>query len=272
MYIFTILLWLLSILSSSSLLYFAHWYEKWYLILTATVLLPVFYAVWALILLTIIFIWSLLLGKRKNVDNPSKFYYFFVREITHQIDIFARVKVIISGEDKLPNQKCMIISNHLSMFDAICIVDKFKLQPLSCVTKIENERIPICGPFIHNAGFIPLDRTSPQKAVKCIQRAANCISSDLSHIYICPEGTRSKSGELLPFHAGSFKIATKTNAPIVICNFKNTNMVHKNFPWKRTKVYLDIIDVIYPEQYSDKNTQQIADLCRQIIENYQNKE
>ena len=272
MYVFTIILWLLSLLTSSSFLIFFEWNDKWYLILVSVLLLPILYVVWAAILLTIIFIWSLFLSKKKEITKPSKFYYFFVREVAHQIDLLGRVKVVVRGEEKLPKEKSMIVSNHLSMFDAVCIVDKIKSQPLMCISKMENLRIPICGPFIYNAGFIPLDRSNAQKAVKCIQRAASYIENDSAHIYICPEGTRSKSGELLPFHAGSFKIATKSNAPIVVCNFKNTDLVHKNFPWKKTVVYLDIIEVIYPEQYKGKNTTQIAEECSLIIGNFQKKE
>ena len=272
MYVFTIILWTLSILTSSSFLIFLNWYEKWYLILTSVILLPILYVIWAAILLSLIFIWSLFLSKKKEINKPSKLYYFFVREVAHQIDLLGRVKVVVNGEEKLPKEKCMIISNHLSMFDAVCIVDKFKLQPLTCISKMENLRIPICGPFIYNAGFIALDRSSAQKAVKSIQKAASFIENDWSHIYICPEGTRSKDGTLLPFHAGSFKIATKSNAPIVVCNFKNTDLVHKNFPWKKTVVFLDIINVIYPEQYKGKNTTQITEECRTMIENFQKKE
>ena len=67
---------------------------------------------------------------------------------------------------------------------------------------------------------------------------------------IYPEGTRARDGEMLPLHAGSFKIATKSGAPLVITTVDNTNHVHKNAPWKRTHVTLRVCKVIPGEEVS----------------------
>ena len=76
------------------------------------------------------------------------------------------------------------------------------------------------------------------------------------------------------YKPGCFKIAVKSNCPIVVSSIYGTENIHKNFPWKRTDVYFDIIDVIYPEQYKDMNTIEIAkkveNLVVQKIENYNN--
>lgn len=36
--------------------------------------------------------------------------------------------------------------------------------------KKENEKLPICGKFIYNAGFISLDRSDAHQAVKAIKK------------------------------------------------------------------------------------------------------
>ena len=57
---------------------------------------------------------------------------------------------------------------------------------------------------------------------------------------IYPEGTRSKSAELLPWHAGSLKIAQKAGVPIVVGTVEGTERIARNVPWRRSHVYVRI--------------------------------
>ncbi len=272
MYCFSIVYWIISILTSALLFTFGQWYDRWYLYIVAVVLIPIIYALCFGVTIIFLFIWSLFLSKKKDVTKPNRFYYWWVREVCHQLDVFSRTKVIINGEDKIPNEHFLMVSNHISMFDAIVVVDKMKAQPILGITKMENEKIPICGPFIHNAGFIALDRSNARKAITAIKKANSFIENKWSNIFVYPEGTRSKDGSLLDFHAGSFNIAYRVNAPVVVANFTGTNMISKNFPFKRNKAIIDIIDVIYPEQYQNMNTQELANIARNMIVEFQNKE
>lgn len=265
----TILFILLSLISVGTLFICCEWYTQWYMYFVGAILLPVSYILCVLICIIIVAIISLFLSKEKDVTKPNKAANFMVKEVCHQINLFSRVKIKINGSEKLPKEKCLFVSNHLSMYDPIVVVDKLKKQPIMCITKIENEKIPVAGPFIHTAGYVPLDRSSAKSAIAVIRKGANYIANDLANVYIFPEGTRSKTNELLPFHAGSFKIATKANCPIVVMNLNGTNLVHKNFPLKRTKVTVDILDVLYPEYYNTLNTNDLAEKTRQMIDEFQ---
>src|SRR6185436_2081623 len=63
-------------------------------------------------------------------------------------------------------------------------------------------------------GFIPVDRSRREAAMKSIDAGAESIRSGNSFL-IFPEGTRSRTGELLPFKKGGFVMAIKAGAPIV---------------------------------------------------------
>ena len=64
------------------------------------------------------------------------------------------------------------------------------------------------------AGFIPLERANPEQSLPAIDRAADALRQDNSFL-IFPEGTRSRTGELLPFKKGGFIMAIKAQAPVV---------------------------------------------------------
>ena len=178
----------------------------------------------------------------------------------------SRSKIHISGLDKLPsNGRVLIVSNHTSNFDQIVMMKVLKISPIIFVTKPQNENIPIAGAFIHKAGFVTLDRGNDFNAARSISKCIKYIEDDLGHIAICPEGTRSKTGELLNFKAGSYKIAIKSEAPIVVLALSNCNQIHKNFFWKRTDVYFDIVDCLYYENYKSMNSFEIAEKTKNEI-------
>ena len=75
---------------------------------------------------------------------------------------------------------------------------------------------------------------------------------------VYPEGTRSKSGELLEFHNGVFKIAQKAGVPIVVVALRGTENISKNYIRRRTDIYHDIVDVIPAEEVKALKSDEIG--------------
>lgn len=262
----TVLFLIVSCFVSAFINYWYCWYEKWYMIIISILLIPVLYLLCFGIYIIIVFFASLFMNKKKQVKNPSKVAYFFVKHTIRQLVLLSNTKVHVTGLDKLPkDERFLIISNHVSMFDPIVVVDRFKIKHIICVTKPENKNIPICGPFIHKAGFIAIDRENNHNAIHSIRQASDYIKTGKYNVYICPEGTRSKTGEMLEFHAGSFKIATRAECGVAICSIKNTNMISKNFPFKRTHVYLDVLDFVSKEEVQELRTVDLSNKAFNII-------
>lgn len=271
--ILTITFIVLSLALSGTIYYLGNFYQNWYLFWVPILLIPIFYLL--LFALYICFLFFLSLGMKKSsvVDKPHRFWYFWVRQTAIQLLFLSRTKIDLKGIQHLDRKKrYVVISNHISMFDPMLVMTKLKLDPLICVTKKENLKIPICGAFIHHAGFIPLDREDKRSGIEMIQKSTFYLKENLSSIYICPEGTRSKSGDLLPFHPGSFKMALKAEADLVICYIENTNLISKHFPWKRTKTKLHILQILPKEEILEKTTIELADLSYQIIKNYKEQQ
>jgi 1-acyl-sn-glycerol-3-phosphate acyltransferase len=80
--------------------------------------------------------------------------------------------------------------------------------------KHEIDQIPILARAFRLGGFIPIDRRHKESAMRSLEAGAASIRAGNSFL-IFPEGTRSKTDELLPFKKGGFVMATKAGAPIV---------------------------------------------------------
>eukprot|EP01042_Synura_sphagnicola_P002969 gene2969-biopygen3207 len=64
-------------------------------------------------------------------------------------------------------------------------------------------------------GGVPVDRENRDRAISALQRSAKTAHSENSCIVIAPEGTRSKTGQLLPFKKGAFHIYEHLGIPVV---------------------------------------------------------
>ena len=152
----------------------------------------------------------------------------------------ARVTVI--GEENVPkDQAVLYVANHRSYFDILLTYSRCPGRT-GYVAKKEMERYPLLSNWMHNLYCLFLDGEDIKQGLKTILQAADYVKSGIS-VCIFPEGTRNKNADeldMLPFHDGSFKIATRAKSPIIPIAISNSaNIWEANFP-KMTPVHVVI--------------------------------
>ena len=215
---------------------------------------------------------NLTINKKKEYTTPSAFYnWAFVLWYRYMM-IAGRLKVHVTGYEKVPfDRKFLLISNHCSKFDNFIQCAVLKKTQLAYISKPENFKIPIGGRFMRRGLYLSLPRGNTREEFKTVMKAIEYIKDGKVSIGIFPEGTRSKDGFLQDFKPGAFKIAEKTCCPIVVCSMRGTFDIHKNWPWKTTKVYMDILETIEPSIWESKNTVEVSHYAHDLILNNQNK-
>lgn len=210
---------------------------------------------------------------KEEYTKPSKFYTkFLVFSYKYLIHV-ARVKVHVTGYEKVDfDKKFMLVSNHRSKFDNFIHCAFLDKANLAYISKPENFKIPMAGKLMKRCLYLPIQRGNPREGLKTILKAVDYIKNDLTCIGVFPEGTRSKDGNLLEFKPGCFKISEKSASPIVVCCMQGTENISKNWPWKKTDVYFDILEVIEPSVWQDKKTVDVAQYTHDLILNNINKE
>ena len=182
------------------------------------------------------------------------------------LSVYMGLKVQMRGLEKLPEDgRFLLVCNHRSGFDPIVLMDKLEKYQLSCIAKPSVMNLPIIGKIAYGVGCLSIDRDNDRNALKTILTAANYLKKDVCNICIFPEGTRSRSGKMLPFQAGSFKIAQRANAPVAVVSIRGTELITKNFPLRRTEVVVDIIELIDAEKVKATGTQELAEYSQKLI-------
>ncbi len=209
-----------------------------------------------------------LLVSRKEYDRDSPFYRSLLDNSTRNILKLLRIHVHVSGMDKVPRDtKCLFVSNHRSNYDPIITWYVFKSWHLAYISKKENFSIPIFGRIIRKCCFMAIDRKNIRNAVPTIRKAGELLKEREVSIGVYPEGTRSRTGELLPFHDCVFKIALFGEAPVVVMALSGTENIFRNIKrLRRSDVNLDVLEVIPPSRVSVMKTSEIGGEVRLLIE------
>lgn len=255
-------IYLITTLGLSVKFYFIH---LWILLVS---LISIYLAFTIIEFGTVMIISLFLKNKKRRVGKKrNKLILFIFNHFDKYLIDMSGTKVKLKGLEKVPkDKKVMIVYNHNSNFDPMILAWYLRDTSLISISKPENFKIPICGPFMQAIDYIAINRDSAREGALTIAKAIKYINTDTYSICIAPEGTRNKTDEiLLPFHSGSFKIATKTKCPIVVATETNTRQIHKNFPFKKTKVDLEITDVLYYDDYKDLTTAEISDNIRNMF-------
>jgi 1-acyl-sn-glycerol-3-phosphate acyltransferase len=123
---------------------------------------------------------------------------------------------VVRRENILRDRAAVYAVNHASNVEPpILYAVLSDLFPrLRVLYKAELRKLPILVRAFDLAGFVPLERGNREQSLPAIERAAAALRDGNSFL-IFPEGTRSRTGELLPFKKGGFIMALQAGAPIV---------------------------------------------------------
>lgn len=120
---------------------------------------------------------------------------------------------VIGAENLVQGRAAVYCANHQSNIDPPVLFTALHSQ-IHILYKAELNSVPVLGRVFRLGGFIPVDRRNREAAARSIEAGAASLRAG-NPFLIFPEGTRSKTEELLPFKKGGFVMALKAGAPIV---------------------------------------------------------
>jgi len=136
----------------------------------------------------------------------------------------AEILLTVRGRENMqPGVTYVLMSNHQSHYD-VAVLYYVLGGNVRMVAKKELFDLPLFGRAIKDAGFISVDRGNTEKAIASLAGAKAHLARG-THLWIAPEGTRSPSGDLLPFKKGGFHIALDMKMPVLPITIRGTREV-----------------------------------------------
>ena len=179
------------------------------------------------------------------------------------------VTTTVIGEENVPKDTPVLyIGNHRSYFDIVLSYSRCPIRT-GYIAKKEMERYPLLSNWMRYLHCLFLDRKDIKQGLKTILTAIEKVKSGIS-ICIFPEGTRNANAdelELLPFHEGSFKIASKSGCAIIPMAMNNTAEIFEaHMPKiKSTHVVLEYGKPIYVKELSREDQKHLGVYTQNVI-------
>ena len=135
---------------------------------------------------------------------------------------FGRLWVSVSGirlhvsglENIEKDTPYVIVANHRSNIDIMTLIAALPI-PIRFLSKKEVFKFPILGAAMRGVGMVALDREMGRKELASIIRSSRTLVSEGRSLVVFPEGTRSLTGEMLPFKTGALHIASRLGCPVL---------------------------------------------------------
>ncbi len=211
--------------------------------------------------------WFKLCHYAKHTDEYSfEKKYEHIQYILKRAVTTGNIDLQVFGKENIPQEDGLLIcGNHQGMFDVLAIVSEFD-RPLAGVLKKELAEIPFLKQIIACTKSYPMDREDIRQSMKVIQGVTKELKEG-RNILIFPEGTRSRNGnQMLDFHSGTFKCATKSKCTILPFALIDSYKVLDEKGSRPVTMQLHYLKPIPYEEYKDMNTTELASMVHDRVE------
>ena len=211
---------------------------------------------------------SAVVDLEKEEVKDNRFYRWMLYVIADAAHTVLQVRVHAEGLDKIPaDGRVMLVCNHLDNVDPVIIMHQVKKkQTLAFIAKREVASMFVVGKFMHKILCQRVNRENDREALKTILKCIDIIKKDKASIAVFPEGGIKGGNVLHPFRHGVFKIALRTQVPVVVCTLWGTqDIIHNGLRLKPTDVQFHVLDVVQPDVYQGMTAVELGHLVHDMM-------
>ena len=204
----------------------------------------------------------------KEERKGNRFYRMMLYVIADAAHTALQVRVHTQGLEKIPTDgRVLLVCNHLDNVDPVIIMHQVKKkQTLAFIAKREVASMFVVGKFMHKILCQRVNRENDREALKTILKCIEIIKEDKASIAVFPEGGIRGGNVLHPFRHGVFKIALRTQVPIVVCTLWGTqNVFHNGLRLKATDVDFHVVGIVQPEEIKGKTAVEVGHLVHGMM-------
>ena len=164
-----------------------------------------------------------------------------------------------------PRRPYVVVSNHESYAD-IFLMSHFPWE-MKWLSKHTIFKIPVMGWMMRMALDVPVRRGERESAIAALAECRDRLARRVS-VMIFPEGTRSRTDELLPFKDGAFHLAIESRVPILPVAIAGTRscMAKGSFAFRHAHAKAVVLAPIDTDGLTLKDVAALRDRTRATID------
>ncbi len=164
-----------------------------------------------------------------------------------------------------PRRPYVAVANHESYADVFLI--SHLPWEMKWLSKEAIFRIPVMGWMMRMAGDIPVERGSLRSRAGALEQIGDRLDKRVS-VMVLPEGTRSRTGALLPFHDGAFRVAVDRQVPILPIAVAGTRdaMAKHSMRFNRARAIVRVLEPVPTAGLGPADVGQLRDHVRDLID------
>jgi len=207
-------------------------------------------------------------AKSFNIDHLSFDKKFsIIKKICLSIIKQWNIKLTVNCSNKIdPNETYYLVSNHQGTFDPVFLI---AASPIShtFISKEENLKIPVIGKWGRKIEFITFNRSGFEDNVQMLRQSMRYLK-DKKSLLVFPEGTRSRSNQMLEFKPGAVLPAYGSKVKILPVTLSHSYRMDQ-LKGKVKEICVTYHDPLDYEDYKSLSYQECSDKIKAIIASVQ---
>ena len=203
-----------------------------------------------------------------NSYAAGRIAQFLLRILFKVIIFISGARIDVNGLENIPDCPVLYTANHRGVFDIVTAYSIIK-KPLSFVAKIQLQKVPVLHGWMKLMHGLFIDRDDVRQGLKTILAAALNITKGIS-VWIFPEGKRKMNcpeTEMYPFKQGSFKIAAKSECPIIpVAMYGIRNVFDEGeFILRPGHIVVSFLPAVHLDELEEEKRRHIADYVQGMM-------
>ena len=154
-----------------------------------------------------------IVGPFIGLDKRLKLFAIWPRFANWFLNFTCDIEVEVIGRENLPNEPCVIVSNHQGQWETFSM--QYLFHPLCTLLKKELLYIPFWGWAMKMLNPIAINRDRPKEAIlQTLEEGSNRLKEGM-YVLLFPEGTRVKAGRVGNYARSSFELAKRNKVKIL---------------------------------------------------------
>ena len=154
-----------------------------------------------------------IVGPFIGLDKRLKLFAIWPRFANWFLNFTCDIEVEVIGRENLPNEPCVIVSNHQGQWETFSM--QYLFHPLCTLLKKELLYIPFWGWAMKMLNPIAINRDKPKEAIlQTLEEGSKRLKEGM-YVLLFPEGTRVKAGRVGNYARSSFELAKRNKVKIL---------------------------------------------------------